>query len=47
MKDQRPLYLLDEPRGLNVYKVKHVVDGSIEKYKARFIARGFFIERES
>ena len=24
-----------------IYKVKQVVDGSIEKYKARFVARGF------
>jgi hypothetical protein len=24
-----------------LYKIKHVVDGSIEKYKARFIAHGF------
>ena len=24
-----------------LYKIKHGVDGSIEKYKARFIARGF------
>ena len=24
-----------------IYKIKHVVDGSIEKYKARFLARGF------
>ncbi len=24
-----------------LYKVKQVVDGSVEKYKARFVARGF------
>jgi hypothetical protein len=24
-----------------LYKVKHAVDGSVEKYKARFVARGF------
>jgi hypothetical protein len=24
-----------------IYKTKHAVDGSIEKYKARFVARGF------
>jgi hypothetical protein len=24
-----------------IYKIKHVVDGSIEKYKARFVSRGF------
>ena len=24
-----------------IYKIKHVVDGSIEKYKARFMAHGF------
>ena len=24
-----------------IHKIKHVVDGSIEKYKERFVARGF------
>jgi hypothetical protein len=24
-----------------IYKVKQVVDGSVEKYKAKFVARGF------
>ena len=24
-----------------LYKIKHVVDGSVEKYKSRFVARGF------
>ena len=24
-----------------IYKIKHAVDGSIEKYKARFLAHGF------
>lgn len=28
-----------------IYKIKHVADGSVEKYKARFMARGFS-ERE-
>jgi hypothetical protein len=24
-----------------IFKIKHVADGSIEKYKARFVTRGF------
>ena len=24
-----------------IYKINHVVDGSLKKYKARFVARGF------
>jgi hypothetical protein len=24
-----------------IYKIKHAVDGSIEKYKPRFVSRGF------
>ena len=24
-----------------IYKIKHAIDGSVEKYKVRFVARGF------
>lgn len=29
-----------------LYKTKHVVDGSIEKYKERFVTRGFSQKEE-
>ena len=29
-----------------IFKIKHVVDDSIEKYKAKFVAKGFFKRRE-
>jgi hypothetical protein len=28
-----------------IYKIKHPADGSVKKYKARFVARGFSQEK--
>ena len=39
--------IVSRPEGESVvnsrwlYKLKHATDGSVEKYKARFVARGF------
>ena len=39
--------IVPRPEGKSVvtslwlYKLKHAVDGSVEKYKARFVAQGF------
>jgi len=30
-----------------IYKIKHATDGNIEKYKVRFVMRGFSQKRES
>ena len=27
-----------------IYKIKHAVDGSVDKYKARFMAHGFSLK---
>lgn len=41
------LDVVPRPEGKNtvtskwIYKIKHAVDGSVEKFKARFMARGF------
>ena len=28
-----------------IFKIKHAADGSVEKYKARFVARGFSLKK--
>jgi hypothetical protein len=30
-----------------IYKIKHAADGSVEKFKTRFVARGFTLERRN
>jgi hypothetical protein len=45
--------IVSRPEGKSIvssrwlYKIKHVADGSIEKFKVRFVARGFLPKRGS